>query len=278
MNDPIQPLANRLRWLNRGILVLGLLVLLGIAVWAFIALRGSGRTTATSVVHVASTPLASASSVRRAAASAPAQAASVQQRAAAAVVAAGKASAPTVEAASHPTASAATASASVASAPAVPVAASAPIKRAALRPTASAPDRSSKAAPTGATHGTTAVAVKRRPHPTPTTDAEASSSPPHAPLRHRHEAVARSQSASDTCRTTGWYVQVGAFSQQSSIDRLTAKLRRAGYAKTCLAPARIRGLQPLYVGPYVDAAAAAIARTHLRSVTGNEGIVRNISR
>ena len=55
MNDDLQPLKNRLRWLNRSILALGILILLGLIVWAVVGLRqpAKGVTTST-VIHPAS--------------------------------------------------------------------------------------------------------------------------------------------------------------------------------------------------------------------------------
>lgn len=78
----------------------------------------------------------------------------------------------------------------------------------------------------------------------------------------------------DVCRTTGWYLQVGAFAQQASVDKLATRLRRAGYREICLAPERPRGLRLFYVGPYHDAGEARAARPRLRELTGAESILR----
>lgn len=78
------------------------------------------------------------------------------------------------------------------------------------------------------------------------------------------------------CGPAGWYVQVGAFSQPRSIQRLAQHLHRAGYAEVCLAARQVRGLRLFYVGPYRDAGAARAARAALHKIVGTEGILRRL--
>ncbi|MGC9162173.1 MAG: SPOR domain-containing protein [Thiomonas sp.] len=78
------------------------------------------------------------------------------------------------------------------------------------------------------------------------------------------------------CRAAGWYVQVGAFSQPRSIQRLAQHLHRAGYAEVCVAARQVRGLRLFYVGPYRDARAARTARAALHKIVGTEGILRRL--
>ena len=74
----------------------------------------------------------------------------------------------------------------------------------------------------------------------------------------------------------GWYVQVGAFGKQQSIDRLARKLHGAGYTRVCVAAQDVRGLRLFYVGPYRNADAARAARDPLRKLTGTEGLLRKL--
>lgn len=78
------------------------------------------------------------------------------------------------------------------------------------------------------------------------------------------------------CRSAGWYVQVGAFGKQQSIDRLASKLHRAGYTQVCVAAQQVRGLHLFYVGPYKNAASARDAKAPLHKLTGAEGILRKL--
>jgi cell division septation protein DedD len=258
LNDDLQPLKNRLRWLNRSILALGILILLGLIVWAVVGLRKPEVGASSTVIH----PASSASNLLTRAASAvvastPGPAMSTAQQeisAAAAMDALSAASAPIAAGeASQPVASSAPSEM-----PKAPEAAS----PAAARPTVAlpvAPAAVSKPAPKPQQHKAAAHVSKQ---------AQASS----------RAAAAKPQrvGATPVCRTGGWYVQVGAFGKQQSIDRLAQRLHRAGYTKVSVAAREVRGLHLFYVGPYRDAAAARAARAPLHKLTGAEGILRKL--
>lgn len=268
MNDDLQPLKNRLRWLNRGILALGVLILLGLIVWAVVGLRKPEVGTSSTVIH----PASSASNLLTRAASAvvastprPAMSTAQQERAAAAAIdALSAASAPAAAAASQP------------AAPSAPSEIS------------KAPEASSPAVvkPVAAPPVAPAVAVKPEPAPEPAPEPKPAPKPQqHKAATQQHKAqpsprpaAAKPQrvGAVQVCRAAGWYVQVGAFGKQESIDRLAQRLHRAGYTQVCVAAKEVRGLHLFYVGPYRDAAAARAARAPLHKLTGAEGILRKL--
>lgn len=262
MNDDLQPLKNRLRWLNRSILVLGVLILLGLIVWAVVGLRKPTPGTESTVIHPASSAsnrAARAASAVAAAAPKPAMSTAQQERAAAAAMDA-------LSAASAPKTAAETASqaARVASA-ATPT------------QTASAPTPAPTSVVETASSAVTAAApskpvVKHKPAQ-------------HKPAVHARTEPARAAAtpakpkrvgAVGVCRAAGWYVQVGAFGKQQSIDRLASKLHRAGYTQVCVAAQQVRGLHLFYVGPYRNAASARDAKAPLHKLTGVEGILRKL--
>lgn len=269
MNDDLQPLKNRLRWLNRSILVLGVVILLGVIVWAVQGLRRSEPATTTStVIHPASSVANLATRAASAVASSqpkPALSTAQQERnAAAAMNALATASAPAVAAAAGPVSPA---SASVASGPTPAQAAS----------VTAATTAATTAVTTAATVAATSAATQKpakssAPKPTHHKAAVAKPSAHTAPPN----AKAKPVGAVGVCRSAGWYVQVGAFGKTQSIERLARKLHGAGYTRVCVAAKEVRGLRLFYVGPYRDAAAARDARAPLHKLTGSEGILRKL--
>lgn len=269
MNDDLQPLKNRLRWLNRSILALGILILLGLIVWAVVGLRQPAKGVTSTVIHPASSAanlLTRAASAAVASTPRPAMSAAQQERSAAAAMDA-------LSAASAPTAVVA------ASQPAQP-------SEATKAPEASSP---TVAPPAAAPPVAPAVVSRAEPAPEPT--AKPATKPVAKPQQHkvatpvRKEAQPSSRSAAaksqhlgtvQVCRAGGWYVQLGAFGKQHSIDRLAQRLRRAGYTQVCVAPKEVRGLHLFYVGPYRNAEAARAARAPLHKLTGTEGILRKL--
>ena len=273
MNDDLQPLKNRLRWLNRSILALGILILLGLIVWAVVGLRQPAKGVTSTVIHPASSAanlLTRAASAAVASTPRPAMSTAQQERSAAAAMdALSAASAPTaVAAVSQPVVSSEAAKATEASSPTVATPAAAP---------------------------PVAPAVVSRPEPVPESAAEPTAKPAPKPVakpqQHkaatpvRKEVQASSRSAAakpqhvgtvQVCRAGGWYVQLGAFGKQNSIDRLAQRLHRAGYTQVCVAPREVRGLHLFYVGPYRNAEAARAARAPLHKLTGTEGILRKL--
>ncbi len=270
MNDDLQPLKNRLRWLNRSILALGILILLGLIVWAVVGLRQPAKGVTSTVIHPASSAanlLTRAASAAVASTPRPAMSTAQQERSAAAAMdALSAASAPTaVAAASQPVVSSEAAKATEASSPTVATPAAAP---------------------------PVAPAVVSRPEPASESAAKPTAKPAAKPPQQhkaatpvRKEAQAGSRSAAaksqhvgtvQVCRAGGWYVQLGAFGKQNSIDRLAQRLHRAGYTQVCVAPREVRGLHLFYVGPYRNAEAARAARAPLHKLTGTEGILRKL--
>ena len=265
MNDDLQPLKNRLRWLNRSILALGILILLGLIVWAVVGLRQPAKGVTSTVIHPASSAanlLTRAASAAVASTPRPAMSAAQQERSAAAAMdALSAASAPTaVVAASQPAQPSEATKAPEASSPTVaPPAAAPPVAPAVV------------SRPEPVLEPTAKPAVKPQQHKAATSvrkEAQASS----------HAAAAKPQRVGtvQVCRTGGWYVQLGAFGKQHSIDRLAQRLHRAGYTQVCVAPKEVRGLHLFYVGPYRNAEAARAARAPLHKLTGTEGILRKL--
>jgi cytoskeletal protein RodZ len=277
LNDDLQPLKNRLRWLNRSILALGILILLGLIVWAVVGLRQPAKGVTSTVIHPASSAanlLTRAASAAVASAPRPVMSTAQQERSAAAAIdALSAASAPTtVAAASQPVASSEATKATKATK--APEASSAAVATpAAAPPVAPAVVTSPESAPESGSESTAKSAVK------PPQQHKAA-----APVR-KEEAQAGSRSAAaksqrvgtvQVCRAAGWYVQLGAFGKQHSIDRLAQRLHRAGYTLVCVAPREVRGLHLFYVGPYRNAEAARAARAPLHKLTGTEGILRKL--
>ncbi len=271
MNDDLQPLKNRLRWLNRSILVLGILILLGLIVWAVVGLRKPTPGTESTVIHPASSAsnmAARAASAVAAAAPKPAMSTAQQERDAAAAMDA-------LSAASAPKTAAETASQAARMASA-----------AAPTQTASAPTPAPTAVVETASSAVTAAAPTK-PVVKPVAKPKSAQ---HKPAQHKPAVQARTEPARaaaaaakpkrvgavGVCRTAGWYVQVGAFGKQQSIDRLASKLHRAGYTQVCVAAQQVRGLHLFYVGPYKNAASARDAKAPLHKLTGAEGILRKL--
>jgi cell division protein FtsN len=265
LNDDLQPLKNRLRWLNRSILVLGVLILLGLIVWAVVGLRKPTPGTESTVIHPASSAsnrAARAASAVAAAAPKLAMSTAQQERAAAAAMdALSAASAPKTAATASQAARVASAAAPTQTASAPAPAPTAVVETASSAVTAAAPSKpvaKPVAKPKPEQHK---PAVQARTEP-----ARAAATP----------AKPKRVGAVGVCRTAGWYVQVGAFGKQQSIDRLASKLHRAGYTQVCVAAQQVRGLHLFYVGPYRNAASARDAKAPLHKLTGAEGILRKL--
>jgi len=271
LNDDLQPLKNRLRWLNRSILALGILILLGLIAWAVVGLRKPAVGTTSTVIH----PASSASNLLTRAASAvvasrprPAVSTAQQEKAAAAAMDA-------LSAASAPQAAGVAAKAVAASAPSAQ---------------SRAPEASQPALAPSAALPPVAQAPVANPQPEPASKSEPKPEP--KPQQHKvttqdHKATAQPRPRTATaklqrvgavpvCHRAGWYVQVGAFGKQHSIDRLAQHLHRAGYTEVCVATNEVRGLRLFYVGPYRNAATARAARAPLHKLTGTEGILRKL--
>lgn len=264
MNDDLQPLKNRLRWLNRSILVLGVLILLGLIVWAVDGLRKPAPGTESTVIHPASSAsntAARAASAVAAAAPKPAMSTAQQERAAAAAMdALSAASAPRTAAETASQAARVTSAAMPAVAPAEVASVPTPAQTIAVEAASSVVTAAAPSKP---------VAKPKSAQHKPAVHARVEPARPAATKPKRVGAVG-------VCRTAGWYVQVGAFGKQQSIDRLASKLHRAGYTQVCVAAQQVRGLHLFYVGPYKNAASAREAKAPLHKLTGAEGILRKL--
>ncbi len=247
-------------------------MLLGVIAWAVLGLRGPDSGTKSTVVH----PASSASNVATRAASAvaaaqpkPALSTAQQERAAAAAMnALSSASAPAPGASTPASAPAvSTVSSKASSLAAASVAASA------AHSVASAPATQAVAPQTTASAAAPSSTVKPKPKaPERKSAAPARTTQASTPSAGKH----RQAGAVGICRAAGWYVQVGAFGKQQSIDRLARKLHGAGYTRVCVAGQDVRGLRLFYVGPYRNADAARAARDPLRKQTGTDGILRKL--
>lgn len=78
------------------------------------------------------------------------------------------------------------------------------------------------------------------------------------------------------CINPGWYVQLGAFAQAGSIERLASRLRKLEYRAFCIGPSHPKGLKLFYVGAYRSAQAAQDARDRLEKQIGTLGLVRQM--
>lgn len=266
MNDDSRPLQNRLRMLNRGILVAGILVLIALAIAAFIALRKPAQGVTTTVVSSSgSAPGASAPAAPGLAATASAASAAASGPKQPTVVEASAAAAMQALAASAPAPRASGAEANIAPPASMPVPVEAPHE-------AAAPAESQPVAP---------AVVK----PEPKTAATAK--PHHREAAAKRKATAKHERVTShaglvaglpSCATPGWYVQIGAFSNEASIRRMAHKLRGLGYQAFCIGPDHPQNLQLFYVGAYVSANAARAARDKLHQETGTRGILRHVTR
>ena len=249
MTDPLDTIQKRLGWINRGLIVGAIvLVLLLIAyTWHRLHAGSAPPQPAAPASHpiAAASPASVAASHPLAAAS---PAAATSQPAAASASAAAVASAPAVAAASRPVATAS----AVASA-------SAPEALQPQAPPLAPPTRA--AAARAPRHGAAALGAQPR----------------HAAVARatRHAARRPLPAAGATCRRAGWYVQVGAFSQAAGYRRLQQRLAHFGLP-TCRGPRKPRGLHELLVGPYASRAEAERLRSHLKAPLRKASFLRHL--
>lgn len=299
MKDASQNVENRLRWLIRGIVVAAIAVFIAILVGVYSMLRKPETGVKTTVLSGASAPAARASSVAEAATvPSPSQTEASAAAAMRALGAGGAGASAPKSVASTPTAAAV--------APAVQPAIAASANKPAIAAAAALLSASAKAAaPAEAPPAASAAPARLREKSAarlpsvekPRRHAAAHRSPPEAklsaraaanperaaarPAASREHATTRAEARGTTaglpqCATAGWYVQMGAFSEVGSVERLARKLRGLGYRAFCIGPAHPKGLKLFYVGAYLDAEAAARARDRLEKQTGTRGIVRRV--
>ncbi len=248
MTDPLDNIQRRLGWINRGLILAALVIV--VALIAFVVHRL--RTPAPpSTVKVAVQPASAA----RATASAPAAA---SQPATPASRAASAPALPQMQQTAPATAS--QAASQTASQPVSMQAASQPAM------SASGAGAASMAATAAAPMPTRTAPPARVRHERPEHHAAG-----HARVVRRAHATA----AAGLCSRTAWYVQVGAFSEASSFDHLSARLQHFGIPH-CRSPRSPRGLHVLLVGPYATRAEAEHMRSRLKPSLRKASYLRHL--
>jgi cell division septation protein DedD len=108
----------------------------------------------------------------------------------------------------------------------------------------------------------------------PAPHARAARRPAHHAARHE-SARAHASGASAVCSRAGWYVQVGAFAELKSYDRLRARLQHFDLPN-CRGPRSPHGLHVLLVGPYATRAEAQRLRSHLKQPLRKTSYLRHL--
>ncbi|WP_437559982.1 SPOR domain-containing protein [Acidithiobacillus sulfuriphilus] len=74
----------------------------------------------------------------------------------------------------------------------------------------------------------------------------------------------------NTCKTAGWYVQLGAFGRVSATQPLVAKLQKQGFS-ACVATLPQNRLHRVLVGPLPSRFAASNVTARIAQLTGHQG-------
>lgn len=270
MTDSLDAIQNRLRWINRGILLMAVLVLVGLLVFALRSLQ-AGRTSAAQMKTViVNQPGAKAPRVLIAASKpatpAPAAEPNAPSPAAAIPGAAHAASA------SRPTPQAST-SASL-SAHTLANAASTPLKAADVNHAGSAAPAEPAARPPIVHSANLEHKVKTdrlRLHPRETRHIKPNPVRAEARGNVQHRLVSKSA----ICLRPGWYVQVGAFAEDWRFERLQIRMQRDGFA-TCKAPQTPKDLSLLLVGAYPTRDSARRAQLGIKKLLGTDNYLRHL--
>ncbi|WP_031404956.1 SPOR domain-containing protein [Thiomonas sp. FB-Cd] len=291
MTDPLDSIHKRLRWLNRGVLVAGVLVLLGLFIITLRTLQPSKPKTVIVAVAVPKPPQSGTSAPTPASASRPFPA----------VAASVPATPPALVASRAMTASVSTSAmtpvpgvgASGASRPqgAASAASSGAVAKMQTRPSQAftseptPPSRHiSEPVKTHAAGAAQRQAFKAaesgkaihvaKPAPKHERKRELLTRAKERDVRH-HAAAHREVAAVLTCKRSGWYVQVGAFADARRFQRLRARLERASY-KPCKAPEAPGGLSVLWVGDYPTRDEAQHAGKRLEASLRSAAYVRHL--
>ncbi|MDE2255737.1 MAG: SPOR domain-containing protein [Betaproteobacteria bacterium] len=292
MTDPLDSIHKRLRWLNRGVLVAGVLVLIGLFIIILRTLQPSKPKTVTVGVTVPKPPQSGTA--------APAPAPAHASKPLAAVPASVPSMSPALVAsralttgvvpstlARAPSLGASIPQTAASAAPAAAAVVAMPQTRAsqAFASEPSAPSRG--ISEPVKTHG--AGAAQRQALKVVESGKAIHTAKP-VPKRERkrklltrtkeqdvgHHATAHQKIAGAlTCRRSGWYVQVGAFAETRRFQRLRARLERASY-KTCEAPEAPGGLRVLWAGDYPTRNEARQAGKRLAALLGGAAFVRHL--
>ncbi|MBW4047247.1 MAG: hypothetical protein HIU89_04740 [Proteobacteria bacterium] len=291
MTDPLDSIHKRLRWLNRGVLVAGVLVLIGLFIITLRTLQPSKPKTVTVAVAVPKPPQTGTPAPTPASASKPLAAVPASVPSAPPALVASKAMTASMAPSAltpGPGLSASGASIPQAAASAASAAAVAGTQTRSSQAVTPEPTRPSRRGREPVkTHA--AGAVQRQAFKAADSGKAihvAKPAPKHERKRElltrakgrdvRHHAGARRESAEAlTCKGSGWYVQVGAFADARRFQRLRARLERATY-KTCKAPQAPGGLSVLWVGNYPTRDEARHAGKRLEALLGGAAFVRHL--
>ncbi len=274
MANSLDAIQNRLRWINRGILLLAALVLVGLLVFALRSSPAGRASVATMKTSIVSQSEAKAPrvliSVSKPATSAPASEPNTSIPAAA--IPGTEYAAPVSRPSQQAFTSARLAAHTLANA------ASTPLKAAVVH------HADSTARVESATHPS--IGYSASPERKVKTDRqrlrhrEARHIVPHNLVREGVWGNVKQRVAlkSATCFRPGWYVQVGAFSKLWRFERLQMRLQRDVFA-TCKAPQTPKDLSPLLVGPYATRDSAKRAQLRIKMLLGTDNyLLRLLSR
>ena len=257
MTDPLDAIQNRLRWINRGILLAAILVLAGLSALAIRTLQGPKTQTKVETVNLPS----------------------VAAHRASAALASAQASAPPQALESRPSGPVPDQSHALPSAPASRPG-SAPSL--AAPPSASGASSPEREGPPGAAQADHQARPAESAKPASTASAGPSakkartqSAFEHAPMAEPKVPGHHKARLAPTCEQVGWYVQVGAFAEDVRFERLRSRLTHEGFA-TCKAPQTPRRLSLLLVGAYPTRERANLARIRLEKLLGSASYLRHL--
>ncbi|SCC91057.1 conserved hypothetical protein [Thiomonas sp. X19] len=270
MTDSLDAIQNRLRWINRGILLMAVLVLVGLLVFALRSLQ-AGRTSAVQIKTVVVNQPGAKAPGAHIATSKPATSASAAEpnapNPAAAIPGAAHAAS-----ASRPTPQAPTSASS--SAHTLANAASKPLKAVDVNHAGSAAPAEPAAHSPIVHFANLEHKVKTdrlRLHPRQARRIKTNPVPTEARANVRHRLASKSA----MCHRPGWYVQVGAFAEDWRFERLRIRMRHDGFA-TCKAPQTPMDLSLLLVGAYPTRDSARRAQLRIKKLLGTDNYLRHL--
>ncbi|NNM66090.1 MAG: SPOR domain-containing protein [Burkholderiales bacterium] len=263
MTDSLDAIQNRLRWINRGILLMAVLVLVGLLVFALRSFQ-SGRTVvvnqagarAPGAIVATSKPATSASLAKPIA---PNSAAAIPGAAHAASVSRPTPQAPT-SASSFAHTLANTAPKSLKAADVNHAGSAAPAEPGAHSPIVHSANLEHNV-----------KTVRLRLHPKETRRIKTNPIPTEARANVRHRLASKSA----MCRRPGWYVQVGAFAEDWRFERLRIRMQHDGFA-TCKALQTPMDLSLLLVGAYPTRDSARRAQLRIKKLLGTDNYLRHL--
>ena len=257
MTDPLDAIQNRLRWINRGILLAAILVLAGLSALAIRTLQGPRTQTKVETVSLPQ----------------------VAVRRASAAHASTQVPAPPHAPESRPSGPRPAPSHALPSVPASRPGAAPPLAAPLSASGAGSPGREGASGAAQADHqarpaesAKLASAASAGPS---TKKARTQSAFEHAPVAEPKVPGHHKARLAPTCEQVGWYVQVGAFAEDVRFARLRSRLTREGFT-TCRAPQTPRSLRLLLVGAYPTREQANQARMRLEKLLGSASYLRHL--